>query len=273
MVVLSKLRVVLSSMCLGLTGGMLVTSGALAQPAVSSISGMRSVLLKNGAIYRGELVELVPSDHIILKLATGEVKRFEWADITPDGTTEQTVTIPQSKPEPGIAGVHIVSTDPRAILERQTGTRTITDERGFSAILKVWEPVCRSPCDVAFERVGYFSIRGNGINPSEEFTLPVAGPLTLKVKAGRRSIRMASVAALIVAGLGGIVPSVSMFAIGATQCNLLSCDVPAQRMRATATANSMYLGGGISLALGLLLGGLGTAGMILSRTQISVEQN
>ena len=49
---------------------------------VQAAAGERIVRLPNGSIYRGELVELVPDDHITIRLATGAVKRFDWASIT-----------------------------------------------------------------------------------------------------------------------------------------------------------------------------------------------
>jgi hypothetical protein len=42
-----------------------------------------TVTLHSGAIYAGQIGEKVPGDHETLKLATGEIKRFAWADIAP----------------------------------------------------------------------------------------------------------------------------------------------------------------------------------------------
>src|SRR5688572_11205712 len=39
------------------------------------------IVLRDGSRFRGELVEEIPNDHLTIKLATGEVKRFAWADI------------------------------------------------------------------------------------------------------------------------------------------------------------------------------------------------
>jgi hypothetical protein len=46
-----------------------------------------TVRTKNGAVYHGELVESVPTDHVTLKLATGAIKRIDQADIV-DGLDE-----------------------------------------------------------------------------------------------------------------------------------------------------------------------------------------
>ncbi len=51
----------------------------LALPAAAAVT--EAVTLTNGSMYQGELVEKVPGDHLPLRLATGEVKRFDWAQI------------------------------------------------------------------------------------------------------------------------------------------------------------------------------------------------
>lgn len=41
----------------------------------------RSVVLKDGGMYRGEVVEYAVNSHVTLKLASGEAKRFAWDEI------------------------------------------------------------------------------------------------------------------------------------------------------------------------------------------------
>lgn len=69
--------------CLGLAA--LPSRMVHAQPAVQigdvSDPGERIVSLTDGAIYRGELLEYVPRHHIVLRLSSGQVRRFEWAQI------------------------------------------------------------------------------------------------------------------------------------------------------------------------------------------------
>lgn len=66
----------------------------LAQPAIAtepviepSDSTDRVVILNNGAVYRGEVVELEPRSHVVLRLASGAVRRFEWRDLRRVGGT------------------------------------------------------------------------------------------------------------------------------------------------------------------------------------------
>lgn len=69
--------------CLGLA--VLPSRVADAQPVVQlgdvSDPGERIVSLTDGAIYRGELLEYVPRHHIVLRLSSGQMRRFEWAQI------------------------------------------------------------------------------------------------------------------------------------------------------------------------------------------------
>jgi hypothetical protein len=53
------------------------------------------VELKDGSSYQGDLVEKVPSDHVTIKLATGEIKRFDWSSIA---STREGASAPQAIP-------------------------------------------------------------------------------------------------------------------------------------------------------------------------------
>ena len=73
---------------------------ARSQSIQSGGSSDRIVTLSDGALYRGELIELVPNDHITIRLATGEVKRFEWATISDVSTPVVSPTLRFSLPTP-----------------------------------------------------------------------------------------------------------------------------------------------------------------------------
>lgn len=51
----------------------------VALPASAAVT--EAVTLTDGSMYQGELVEKVPGDHLTLRLATGEIKRFDWPEI------------------------------------------------------------------------------------------------------------------------------------------------------------------------------------------------
>lgn len=41
----------------------------------------RVIVLKTGAIYRGEVLELEPNHHVVLRLPSGAVRQFDWRDL------------------------------------------------------------------------------------------------------------------------------------------------------------------------------------------------
>lgn len=49
--------------------------------APAALSLQRVLILKDGAIYRGEVIELVPHEYVILRLRSGAEKRFAWSEI------------------------------------------------------------------------------------------------------------------------------------------------------------------------------------------------
>jgi hypothetical protein len=56
------------------------------------------VVLNDGSTYQGKLVEKVPGDHVTIKLATGEVKRFDWSAIA--STRDEQPLLPPPPPLP-----------------------------------------------------------------------------------------------------------------------------------------------------------------------------
>ena len=75
---------------------------ALAQPAASEPTE-RTVVTKDGAMYRGEVLEYVVGSHITLRLDTGEGKRIVWDDatqISPPRPRRSPSSPPPSSPPP-----------------------------------------------------------------------------------------------------------------------------------------------------------------------------
>jgi hypothetical protein len=55
---------------------------AWAEPVVEvTDSPERIVTLSSGAVYRGEVIELEPKSHVILRLASGAQRRFDWREL------------------------------------------------------------------------------------------------------------------------------------------------------------------------------------------------
>lgn len=61
---------------------LLIGSSVLADQSGQRTTGGEAVVyLKNQAFYRGEVLEYEPQRHVTLRLATGEIKRFDWAAV------------------------------------------------------------------------------------------------------------------------------------------------------------------------------------------------
>jgi len=61
-----------------------------ADPAIDTAA--QDVLFKNGSKVRGQVVDIVPGDHVSIRFKSGEMRRFEWADVDR--------VMPASGPEP-----------------------------------------------------------------------------------------------------------------------------------------------------------------------------
>jgi hypothetical protein len=155
----------------------------------------RTFTLKDGSIFSGELVELVPNDHVTLKLATGEVRRISWSDLAPAKAAESPAPAPPAPPPPpasppapeGAVSLTLTSKDARVALYRDTGAD--------------WALVCNVPCDTKLDPRARYRIGGRGVTSTDTFhVVPSAPPLALDVKPGSKG---AKIAGWITFGVGG----------------------------------------------------------------------
>jgi hypothetical protein len=63
-----------------------------ADPSPAIDTAAQDVLFKNGSKVRGQVVDIVPGDHVTLRFKNGEARRFEWVDVDR--------VMPASGPEP-----------------------------------------------------------------------------------------------------------------------------------------------------------------------------
>lgn len=99
----------------------LSTSAAAAQQAAPT---EYMVTLKTGAIYRGEVLEYEPKDHVTLRLLNGRIKQFAWSEIASSGPVNGTTLARPAESSPALArtersgaGSLAPSTTPRAPAE------------------------------------------------------------------------------------------------------------------------------------------------------------
>jgi hypothetical protein len=177
-------------------------------------SDERTIQLRDGSMYRGELVELVPNDHMTIKLATGDIKRFAWADLkdAPVDAGPAEATAPKTPP-----GVHVTmfTDDSRAGLFRVIGyvpttTWAATPQGGVPIATMAESTVfeCKAPCDKDVDPQFTYRIAGDGITPSRMIQFGYDKPAyKLRVEAGSTGSRVTgiilSAVGLSFAGGGG----------------------------------------------------------------------
>lgn len=163
----------------------LTTTLSLGLPAIAPTLAFAAakeidVTLKNGAMYHGKLVEKVPGDHVTIELATGEVKRFEWDDLT-DEEQEPAAAKPKKKAAPPASsatssedgGYHVTITTEQegVVLERLIGTTTLGNREA-----EHWERVCSAPCNTNVPGGSEYRVGGRDVRATPTFTIDPTRP-------------------------------------------------------------------------------------------------
>jgi hypothetical protein len=212
--------------------GLLVAVATMGWSLAGGISLARAdetitVKLKNGNLVRGELVERVNGDKVVLKLATGEVRTLAWADVeapeqvgaappaaapaAPPAPTPPPATNarPAAKPAPPVsAGVTVTleSNTPQTHLSVFEGssTGTATSMRGSVSVdAQHFRYVCAAPCTKEVDPEQQYVVTGPDIKPSEPFSVSQGMKLRAEpVGSGRGLGGLALVA--MGGGLGGM---------------------------------------------------------------------
>jgi hypothetical protein len=258
----------------------------------------QTVRLPDGAIYQGELVELVPGDHLTLRLATGEIKRFSWAEIQISASPGTVVVpgvvpgaipsvipgllagslLPPALPPPGpedLVQLHFQSTDPAAILfgARATGNiRFNNPGSNYESIFQDWAMICpRAPCDVRADRRQVYSIQGPYIIRSLPVTLPLGNSVTMEARVAHQGTRTLFTW-MSVLGAVSAITGLSLLIAGAVQdTTAIGTDPMSLAMQQTALNNQQtyYLAGGVLLGVGSALLISGIIASVYTRTTIA----
>lgn len=245
--------------------------GALVLVAATAASADNSekVTLRDGSVFVGELVEKVPGNHITLKLATGEVRRIEWAAIA-----EQPTQAAQAPATEAPAAVHLTldSTRANTMLFKLEGGGMVAVSTGRGMAYGAFEqysPVCTAPCEANVDPNGTYKI-GGGITETGTFSLPArSGALALHVNAGSRGMRIGGAWATLLGG-SAVLAGGLMLALGF----LLTTDTYDNQGNITGTTHSTGLitaGAGVGIG-GIALLALGIPLMVASSTRVDTDQ-
>jgi hypothetical protein len=155
-------------------------STAPAPPPTSSAvpaAGNDVVVLKNGGMIRGTLLEIIPNDHATVQLATGQNAIISWDQVhhIERGSAAQVKATPAPVVEEATVRLHIES-DRQVTLERHEVGNT-------------WSVACTSPCDADVGLKQEYRITGSGLRTSTSFRI-AARPgehVTVDVNAGTKA--------------------------------------------------------------------------------------
>jgi hypothetical protein len=140
-----------------------------------------AVHLRNGGLYRGHVTEIVPGDHVTVRVESGETKRIAWSEIdrvivastpippTPTRGTAAPATTPLAAPMVGPrARVHITASKNVILYRRPAGSSN-------------WVQACASPCNEELPIGDAYRITGNNVAASKEFHLEASPGGTVDV--------------------------------------------------------------------------------------------
>ena len=220
--------------------------------------GGDTVVLKNGGMIRGTLIEILPNDHATVQLPNGTSAIVQWSEIhhieraaapAPAPVPTGPAPLPSSAPPPKITGptilVHIDSTRRVSLMRR-------APENGE------WITACESPCDMQLPLNNEYRIAGSGVTQSSEFDLDGQPGQRVVIKANVGTTAGLT-GGLIITGVGLLVAIVGLYVIaGAAAVNSVSC----VNGKDTSTgASCSTSGGGVAVGVVLVLGGVAAMGI------------
>lgn len=216
-------------------------------PPPPSTAGEITVVAKDGAVFRGRLVEKMPGHYVTVLLPTGESRRIAWSFIAEmDG---ETLTGPQTT-------VRFSADDPRATLQKGGGG-------GFF-------DACKAPCAGRVSASGVYRVGGDGIRPSDPFRLP-SGRDSVSIDAKTASKSTTVVGAIMGVG-GGFLAYVGgmLYLLGSSNDTRITDDGQ-DRYLTPEERENMQTAGGALFVTGAVVGTVGLV-MLLKQTEVTTSQ-
>jgi len=234
------------------------------------------VQLKNGGMVRGRILEVLPGDSVTVSSATGETRRFTWAELTSieqGGTRTEVSALGVHEAvhaKPGAPRLHIELTRPVDLKLFEVAGEVHSFIMGpFSA--DAIRPVCVTPCDLVVDgsRGQSFFFDGKRVTKSKEFSLSeYRGDVVARVRPGRPGLLGGGIAVMSL-GVAGLSGSAFLFLKERSKVLDHKYDDPDQPMMFAgpnyAPATALLISGALVLA-----GGLAMA--LLSRTRVAWSQ-
>jgi hypothetical protein len=153
-----------------------MTAASISCPALAQTT--RTITTTDGSTYQGDLVESVVGDHVTIKLADGQVRRFAASEIReqilPSSDTPAPIVFPAitrapvTYVGPDAVNVHLENDDGGG------GTLFMESRSG-------WVPACTMPCTTSLDPKVQYKLHG-----SDPFGLPQKGNLDLVADYSKR---------------------------------------------------------------------------------------
>ncbi len=225
--------------------------------AAAQDAGPDTVVLHDGGMLKGNLIEVLPGDHATLQLANGQSARIRWDVIdhiirngvplnTAQAQPQATPTASTPAPvETGRVWVHIEGGD-GVDLESIITNAAPAGKR----VSNGWATMCTAPCDQEVPLAGSYRLAGDGIRASRTFKL--AG------KAGDKVYIQADPASR-----GGFVGGIVLISVGAPVLVIGAfVELVVGVINAASRVDGSYTDTSGAQIVGLSMMGLGVAGII-----------
>jgi hypothetical protein len=165
----------------------------------------------------------------------------------PAPTPTATTPAPTEGPQPITVSLH--ASDPGTRLERRTQTQTYGGLPFKDASLfgvATWEPACAAPCGVRLDPRFAYRVTGEGMVPSDPFSLPLGSPkLGVDAKMGSSTERLGGIALTGAGAAGLLLGGAALVASPILQ----SQDVGSQSFRTGVLAGGVVIAGAGAIAL------------------------
>jgi hypothetical protein len=224
------------------------------------------IRLKDGAVYRGTILEYLPGDYLVMQTASGETKRFALADVVSmsAGTTTGSVDLSAAQPLATVRAqatpLHFVAPSPGTDLFIRTSESTVGGiawgqaPSVYSGTVRMYEHICAAPCDATLPAGQHrLALAYRGGDPVEaDGAVTLSGPATVTgTYLDRRGVRTAGWVVLgATLGAGALTLIAS-----ATVTTKESCPPEVSPCSAQSAPNVAVLTAGIAvMAVGTLVG-------------------
>lgn len=232
-------------------------------PAWSSASGADDVVvLRDGGAIRGLLMEVLPNDHVSVKLADGRTAIVPWVLIH---HIEQG-SHPASTPEAAApAPASIAPNTASAPIEHPSGAVSVHMTGSENAVLQTeragaWTAVCTSPCDHPLPLDAVYRIDGSGVRTSGAFRLQgkAGDRVTLDVNAGSSGGFTGGVTMAVLGGLTATVGFWGLYVVAIANSPGYDYSTDSYNYR---SHNLSYAPWAITLGVGAVVG---TVGLVMA---------